>query len=130
MTSVLVTGGTSSPGLILLDLLRDDAHRVHAVVRSEGPPPQYVNAAASRSYHDLAGGARPPTGAADVLLHVAGVSHAAAADRLARAWGCGAAICVSSVSATVAGIRWPSACFRGKTSCSTRRFGGGSCGPP
>lgn len=103
MTSVLVTGGTSSPGLILLDILREAADRVHAVVRSEGAAATVGKRGGTPVYHDLAAGTGPPSGSADVLVHLAGVSHAAAADRLARAWGCRAAVCVSSASATVEG---------------------------
>lgn len=103
MTSVLVTGGTSSPGLLLLDILREAADRVHAVVRSEEAAATVGSRGGTPVYHDLAGGTGPPVGSADVLVHVAGVSHAAAADRLARAWKCRAAVCVSSASATVDG---------------------------
>lgn len=103
MTSILVTGGTSSAGLLLLDLVRQAGDRVHAVVRSDTAGAAVLERGATRVHHDLAGGMAPPAGSADVLVHVAGVSHAAAADRLARAWGCRAAVCVSSASATVDG---------------------------
>jgi len=103
VTSVLVTGGTSSPGLILLNLLSHAPDRVHAVVRSEEAAATVCERGAIPVYHDLAAGTRPPAGRADVLLHLAGVSHAVAADRLARDWGCGAAVCISSASAAVDG---------------------------
>lgn len=103
MTSVLVTGGTSSPGMRLLDLLREAGETVHAIVRSDVADAAVRERGASPVRLDFASGSRPPAGTADVLIHLAGVSHAAAADRLARTWGCDAAVCVSSASATVVG---------------------------
>jgi len=102
-TRVLVTGATSAPGLHLLHLLAVTGAEVTALVRSPQAATRLDGLGVALLHHDLEASAQAPRGSADLLLHVAGVRHARAADELARRWGCGTGVCVSSASATVEG---------------------------
>jgi uncharacterized protein YbjT (DUF2867 family) len=101
--SILVTGGTSALGDILMPRLLARFPEVTVIVRSEASRAQVARHSAKIVEWDLESGTTAPRVRASHLLHIGGIRHASAACQLALSAGAKHIVAISSASASAPG---------------------------